>query len=160
MRRGKKEQPGDAGRTLRDLDLEFQLRLGTRRTPFLQQLCEDTRFLEEKALMDYSLLVGLRHLPEGAPSVPPQEDGGWDAGIEAQCSGHRQVVYLGLIDFLQRWNGRKQLENQIKSLLYSSVRRLSPLGLGSTDPPQEISAVPPDAYGARFRTFIEKAFAE
>jgi hypothetical protein len=52
------------------------------------------------------------------------------------------------------------LEHQIKSLLYSSVRRLSPLGLGSTDPPQEISAVPPDAYGARFRTFIEKAFAE
>ncbi|KNC47995.1 serine/threonine protein kinase [Thecamonas trahens ATCC 50062] len=51
-----------------------------------------------------------------------------------------EVYFLGIIDFLQKYNAKKKLENRYKSLRFDK---------------DTISAVPPDQYARRFFEFIE-----
>jgi 1-phosphatidylinositol-4-phosphate 5-kinase len=55
------------------------------------------------------------------------------------------VLYLGIIDILQEYNVKKQIEHCVKSLKYD---------------PLSISAVEPSLYAKRFISFLEKVFPE
>ncbi|XAR55221.1 1-phosphatidylinositol-4-phosphate 5-kinase [Bertholletia excelsa] len=55
------------------------------------------------------------------------------------------VLYLGIIDILQKYNLRKKLEHAYKSLQYD---------------PMSISAVEPKLYSRRFINFLEKVFPQ
>jgi hypothetical protein len=54
--------------------------------------------------------------------------------------GTREIYFFGIIDLLQKWNSKKQLENLFK---------------GIVDDKKKISAVNPSLYGKRFYEFIE-----
>jgi hypothetical protein len=54
--------------------------------------------------------------------------------------GTREIYFFGIIDLLQKWNSKKQLENLFK---------------GIVDDKKKISAVNPTLYGKRFYEFIE-----
>lgn len=54
-----------------------------------------------------------------------------------------QTYHLGIIDYLQQWNLQKKGERLCKSLLHRNVYN-------------SVSAVPPDAYQARFYKFLER----
>lgn len=56
--------------------------------------------------------------------------------------GMRDVYFIGIIDILQKWNNKKQLENIVKGMKYDKTK---------------ISSVNPRSYAARFCDFIEKS---
>ena len=55
----------------------------------------------------------------------------------------KRVYHIAIIDYLQEWNLSKKLERFSKTIL-----------LGKDGP--TLSAIEPDAYAARFRSFVEK----
>ncbi len=56
--------------------------------------------------------------------------------------GNREIYFIGIIDLLQQWNNKKQLENIFKGL---------------TNDKKKISAVSPKLYAHRFIQFLEEA---
>jgi 1-phosphatidylinositol-4-phosphate 5-kinase len=97
------------------------------------QLVVDSTFLcDEFGTMDYSLLVGI-HKETLSLNVPEIE-----SSLSA-CAAHVPVLYFfGIIDFLQTWTLRKQLEMWFKVYIW----RQNPDG---------ISAIPPRKYRERFQ---------
>ncbi|XP_049850670.1 uncharacterized protein LOC126323721 [Schistocerca gregaria] len=146
-------KPGDI---LKDLDIrrKFYFEEGMRKT-FLKQLQLDATFLAEHNVMDYSLLVGIyydstgkesafkshkgrfRNRDEGFRSKFQEEYGGIP-GVNPE-TGEKEIYYCGIIDILQRYNGRKKLEHFFKSIPYN---------------PDTISIVEPVYYAKRFLNFI------
>jgi len=63
-------------------------------------------------------------------------------GVTADGTPSNVMYYMGIIDILQRYNAKKKLETQVKSI--------------STDP-ESISSVKPSKYAKRFSKFIADA---
>merc|ERR1712083_1281836 len=88
------------------------------RAEVLGALRRDTEFLAEHNLMDYSLLVGVKRGPRGSfdhepvgafrPLVVP--DGNMD-----------KALYIGIIDFLQRWDAAKVVAHYVKCLEHNKA---------------------------------------
>eukprot|EP01062_Namystynia_karyoxenos_P027665 TRINITY_DN21176_c0_g1_i1.p1 TRINITY_DN21176_c0_g1~~TRINITY_DN21176_c0_g1_i1.p1 ORF type:complete len:536 (+),score=103.43 TRINITY_DN21176_c0_g1_i1:86-1693(+) len=89
------------------------------------QLERDCAFLQQRDLMDYSLLVGLC---ENSTAMAA----GW------QGAGERRYI-LGLIDYLQRYNRQKRFAHAAKSL---------------TADASTLSTVPPSDYADRMLKFV------
>ncbi|CAM9168712.1 unnamed protein product [Chrysoparadoxa australica] len=138
---------------LKDLDLHEapgKINLGRReKTRLLRALEEDARLLSGLGLMDYSLLAGLQQPQRGGFSrfirsalrAKDRDKGrnGWRWGY---YRGKRQgeVWHMGVIDVLQAYNLKKELETLAKGVIHDK---------------HSISAVPPPEYADRFLGFID-----
>ena len=141
---GRWTEPGE-GKILKDTNLNQSFLLGPgRRRIMLGQIARDVQFLQKCAIMDYSFLVGIHNVGYGVRKVRNlvyhderclQADEG---GMIAEAGG--EVYYFGIIDILQRYNGRKRAEYYLKGVQHDR---------------QGISAVPPAQYAVRFFAFIE-----
>lgn len=92
-----------------------------------------------KSKMDSSLSrskAGMTNL-----SVFQQDDGGINAIDEIEEVEREEIYFVGVIDILQKWNLRKQLER---------------IGKGIREDRDGLSAAPPAFYASRFREFLEK----
>jgi len=135
---------------LKDLDFKRQMCLGTKvRDTFLEQITKDCQFLESCQIMDYSLLVLVhkkdpskrQHIPLKSTSIFKAYEGGIQALDENGKPTLNEIYYVGIIDILQPYNIRKQLENVFKSLFVADGT---------------MSCVPPDQYSRRFRQYVSK----
>lgn len=146
-------------KTLKDLDLRRQLRVGALRKELLDQLTADARYLARLGIMDYSLVVGIHDCDDrtealcsahfGLGDEPPQSAGFEPHGRLHMLYGHsepskaaaasssRAVYVFGVVDILQEWNRSKETEAFVKSVVLGN----DPIG---------ISAVKPNAYARRF----------
>jgi hypothetical protein len=150
----------------KDLDFHRVLHLPQRMALALQQqLSIDSEFLERHNIMDYSLLLGICPLPADAASAPEaarhdvtaadmaalvtemNDDSGraqrslfelYRGGTRSVAS-HREAYYCGIIDILQVYSLKKQLEHQYKATRYDA---------------SGVSVTRPHVYAARFRTFL------
>eukprot|EP00298_Acanthocystis_sp_HF-20_P011673 c19513_g2_i2.p1 GENE.c19513_g2_i2~~c19513_g2_i2.p1 ORF type:complete len:496 (+),score=159.94 c19513_g2_i2:40-1488(+) len=160
------EGRGKASVTLKDLDfLEMgkKIVLGTQKKQrLMRQLALDCNFLQNSKLMDYSLLVGVKHLtPELAKARYEQETQfsdrtaasrsmspppsfclySFDGALDATNEEDKPIlVYCGIIDILQEYSMKKQIENLFKGARFDK---------------RTISAVAPDQYAQRFSDYMK-----
>lgn len=139
------------GSILKDLDIKRKFYMKSDiKQKFLEQLEKDAQFLAQHNIMDYSLLVGISYNKDGSNleikktrddnsviSIFQEADGGI-LGYNHQ-EKREEVIFCGIIDILQQYNGRKKLEHLFKSMAYNSDR---------------ISIVQPSYYAKRFVQFI------
>jgi 1-phosphatidylinositol-4-phosphate 5-kinase len=122
---------------LKDLDLmknKFHLKFEKKnQLQFLLQINEDTKFLTELDLMDYSLLVGVLKC-----GTPKKVIGNGRFGF-IKSLVHDEYYYIGIIDFLQVWNLKKKLELKVKSITTEKFT---------------LSVLPPKEYSLRFNDFM------
>ncbi|KDO32936.1 hypothetical protein SPRG_02629 [Saprolegnia parasitica CBS 223.65] len=159
---------------LKDMDLTTKVRLGHGHgAAVLQQLKQDSDFLCEKGIMDYSLLLGVIEvrfqvnvqsiLRDEIDTLPlPSLD--VLSAVSTMRTSQRAVAkqsiaclrsadvvvgpgfyYIGLIDILQTWTLEKRFERWFKTL----ILRKDPDGL---------SALPPKAYRDRFHKRLDEIF--
>jgi len=147
----KAERAKGANAILKDQDmLQRGIFLGPQKRKLLfDQLFSDCMFLQERGIMDYSFFIGIHVLNNN--SSPPS--GSSDRSIfrsENYCGWfsttkdnlpRNEVYYFGIIDMLQPYNLRKQIENSVKSLFEN---------------PDEISCVEPVKYSFRFQSYLKK----
>jgi Phosphatidylinositol-4-phosphate 5-Kinase len=134
---------------------------------FLQQLRRDVTFLTSCSVMDYSLLIGIessdmdrkkierkqlrnifwkrrrRHEEEMEENIHYSNS----RPLSIQCGtrkGRPVKYYFGVIDFLQPFNYKKEIEYRYKGLIYER---------------NTYSCIPPDLYAQRFLDFIDKYVA-
>lgn len=126
----------DSDRTVARKDLDFiakkrRIVLGEeRRERLLQVLENDCQFFESHNVIDYSLLVGL-HINTDE-QINDEEGGILDE--------HNSTLYfIGIIDVLTQYSGKKKLEHWFKSALHTSAA---------------VSCCPPKQYARRFLDFI------
>lgn len=139
------------GSILKDLDIKRKLYMRSDlKEKFLEQLEKDAQFLAQHNIMDYSLLVGIAYNNDGSDleikntrddvsyrSIFQEDDGGMLAYNHQEK--REEIIFCGIIDILQQYNGRKKLEHLFKSMAYNSER---------------ISIVQPSYYAKRFVQFI------
>lgn len=83
--------------------------------------------------------LDLDHIPqEKTVSVFQRDEGGWGSLYSIE-EGSREIYYLGIIDILTPYNGKKKLEHAYKSIKYDK---------------NSISAVSPEQYAKRFVKFM------
>jgi len=148
---------------MKDNNFHHELLIGyAARAVFLQQLEQDIRWMENRNICDYSLLVGI-HFRSGGDTL---SDSHWEStptldefiaglgedssAVESQnlfkrfqngiLSSDRSAVYfIGIIDVLTEYNLKKRGEHFAKSLLHGSSL---------------ISAVPPAKYRRRYQKYV------
>ncbi|DBA04121.1 TPA: hypothetical protein N0F65_004229 [Lagenidium giganteum] len=100
------------------------------------QLCDDIVFLASRGIIDYSILLGVRYLNNGErlPSIAAQSQGIYSHDLD-------KIYYIGIVDMLQRYNWRWTVQRWF-------------LGLLLCKDTHDVSAVPPDLYGARLTDFV------
>lgn len=138
------------GSILKDLDIKRKLYLPPNiKKEFIEQLERDSKFLASHNVMDYSLLLGISYNEDDSDilvsknkkddfySAFHESDGG-TIGYNHELQ-RQEIYFFGIIDILQRYNGRKKLEHLFKSMAYSSYR---------------ISIVQPSYYAKRFLKFL------
>lgn len=127
---------------------------------FLAQVIEsDTTFLKSINVMDYSLLIGIFKI-QGDPNAvieamkrPEDDKDSYPNGVKKAIhnrfrggviSSDKTAIYMfSIIDIYTFYSGKKKTENFFKTIVYGSG----------------ISAVDPELYAARFRSFITSQFA-
>mmetsp|Transcript_90810 Transcript_90810/g.143480 ORF Transcript_90810/g.143480 Transcript_90810/m.143480 type:complete len:361 (-) Transcript_90810:100-1182(-) len=109
----------------------------SQREEVVRKIRRDTSWLARHALMDYSLMVGVKILPAG--STPAASFG--QTPLARRCSdGSMLVLSIGIIDFLQQWNMKKICARAIKCLECNKA------------------TIPPAAYARRFNDHFEDRF--
>eukprot|EP00927_Polykrikos_kofoidii_P051279 TRINITY_DN45070_c0_g1_i1.p1 TRINITY_DN45070_c0_g1~~TRINITY_DN45070_c0_g1_i1.p1 ORF type:complete len:1496 (-),score=209.50 TRINITY_DN45070_c0_g1_i1:172-4659(-) len=135
------------------------------RGELLNTLKHDVRFLRDRHIMDYSVLLGVHYCDTKAPSdtaaifgvaSPPATLGqhvsqfGILYGFEPSftCTlvrdqASRRVLYMiGIIDILQKYTWRKRLARAVKLALFGWIRDI------------EFDTEPPYTYSRRFKTYF------
>lgn len=124
----------------------------------LAQLRSDVALLQRCSVIDYSLLVGVATSPGGesrrAWSARRRAAGrsllgvrhhrvhaGRLAVLPGERRGQPATFYFGLIDFLQPFDYKKDVEYRLKGLVYKK---------------DAYSCVPPSVYARRFLDFVDK----
>eukprot|EP00298_Acanthocystis_sp_HF-20_P011672 c19513_g1_i3.p1 GENE.c19513_g1_i3~~c19513_g1_i3.p1 ORF type:complete len:497 (+),score=100.80 c19513_g1_i3:221-1492(+) len=152
--------------TLKDLDfLEMgkKIVIGTQKKQrLMRQLALDCNFLQNSKLMDYSLLVGIKPLSPELAKIRSEQEAefsnktaaaralspppsyclfSFDGALEAKNEEDQPIlVYCGIIDILQEYSMKKQMENLFKGARYDK---------------RTISAVAPDQYALRFSDYMK-----
>lgn len=104
-----------------------------------EQLCDDIVFLASRGIIDYSLLIGVRHMTPTAEALPPLPHGDHsETGVSSDDK--ENVYYLGIIDMLQRHNWRWTVQRWVLGMLCKDT--------------QDVSAVPPELYASRLEEFV------
>lgn len=158
------EEEKKYGGILKDLDFASFILSQSSLHSLAEQLQKDTQFLQDHSIMDYSLLVGV--VPVSSAEIREEElmnrdlqesadtpDGtnqlarstfhsslrrGFPATYE-DGSRYPEDYFLGIIDILQPYNVRKQVETALKRI---------------QDHKENISCVDPSTYAQRFLQFI------
>ena len=150
-------------KVLKDIDLKkgprhfFRLS-PSRRALLVHAIEDDSKFLEQHCIMDYSMLIGVKRkmmseedelnsrIESNIISYSPFrcDDGGF--ATTGPTDPDTEVLFLGIIDILQPFNMRKKVERTFKQVI-----------LGTK---QEISAEDPVYYGQRFRRFLRSVIVE
>merc|ERR1712187_482749 len=106
--------------------------------------------LSEQNLLDYSLLLGIHRLPETLSADKHKSEihrlqaaGGPGAYVSLD---RQKVYFFGIIDVLERYNLRWKMQNLVLRSVYCCACKEGADG---------ISAMPPQDYGDRFRTFMD-----
>lgn len=108
------------------------------RTKFLEALDRDTAWLASQKLMDYSLLVAIKEGPQGSFSGDASE--GHRPMLRQLTDGRETVLYVAIIDILQKWTTGKQIARCIKAM------------------EDDKATIPPDFYASRFSsTFAQRS---
>ena len=133
----------------------------------LQQLRNDVNFLTSCSVMDYSLLIGIEQKLRNDNVVNDDKrqrrnsfwQWNWNSGsnreltvntgtspLSFNCGAQnidqsQEKYHIGVIDFLQPYNYKKEIEYRWKSLIH---------------PKNAYSCIPPDLYAQRFLDFIDK----
>lgn len=137
--------------TLKDLDLESPIFFRPDVTErLLKQLDRDADFLERTSIMDYSLLLGMSEMLEEDDAWykeqygENEESAPYYIGAQVDAAGVRTCyrICLGVIDTLQGYTLRKQLEHTLKTVQYCS--------------PTSMSVAPPPVYRRRFVDFCRE----
>jgi 1-phosphatidylinositol-4-phosphate 5-kinase len=156
--------PIDKSIALKDLDFKddkMSIRMMAEdKQIFLRQIEIDCKFFESANIIDYSILLGVHHIPKneqiklhnneilGTPSFKTLDDTNalkankpfferFKGGILS--SDKNKIYLLGVIDILTEYGAKKKLEYGVKRTLF---------GAG-------ISCVPPSEYADRFKNFIK-----
>eukprot|EP01119_Soliformovum_irregulare_P025449 TRINITY_DN9430_c0_g1_i1.p1 TRINITY_DN9430_c0_g1~~TRINITY_DN9430_c0_g1_i1.p1 ORF type:complete len:356 (+),score=81.30 TRINITY_DN9430_c0_g1_i1:64-1068(+) len=103
-----------------------------------QVLAQDCHWLCDHARMDYSFLVGVEEVQSDVMNIKKGHTE-FDGGIASEDG--KFIYYLGIIDFLQKYNTKKKLAGAFKSLRHKK---------------EELSTVEPAFYSNRFQKFLEK----
>ena len=151
-------------KVLKDIDLKKGPRHAFRLSPSRRALLvhaieDDSKFLEQHHIMDYSMLIGVKRRglseEEELRSTIAQDDvvsytpfrcdeGGFATADLADRQA--EILFLGIIDILQPYNTRKKVERTFKQVF--------------TGGKQEISSEDPVYYGQRFRRFLRSVIVE
>jgi hypothetical protein len=125
--------------TFKDLDWvhqESSLVLShMQRGQLLESVASDLNFLAKHGLMDYSLLVGVHDIKEGASEQ-------YEAMNVVTVRDHTRHCYLGIIDVLTPYMFRKRLETFF---------------LGTIVCGRDISCQHPQVYAKRFKNYVDTA---
>eukprot|EP01121_Diplochlamys_sp_Union-15-3_P016272 TRINITY_DN5508_c0_g1_i1.p1 TRINITY_DN5508_c0_g1~~TRINITY_DN5508_c0_g1_i1.p1 ORF type:complete len:308 (-),score=52.51 TRINITY_DN5508_c0_g1_i1:26-949(-) len=143
--------------TLKDLDIQRKLWIPPSLIDTLKdQIVKDANFLAERRVMDYSLLVGIHYeteenqydLQKRKQKTKKTETKSPTNVFQTYYGGmvtynpekkRKEVYFFGIIDILQKYGKRKQLESFVKSLAVKV---------------EELSAVEPSFYAERFQKFL------
>jgi len=91
---------------------------------FKDVLERDVAFLKRCGLMDYSLLLGIKNIPESAAHKMGWlfKESSYNSGLVnlpmpfvTKVDDHYQITYLSIIDFLSSWNWKKKVAKCIKT---------------------------------------------
>ena len=149
---------------LKDIDLKKGPRHAFRLSPSRRALLvhaieDDSKFLEQHHIMDYSMLIGVKRrglseeeelrntiAQDNVISYTPFrcDEGGFATADLADRQA--EILFLGIIDILQPFNTRKKVERTFKQVF--------------TGGRQEISSEDPVYYGQRFRRFLRSVIVE
>lgn len=99
------------------------------------RLRRDVQWLQEKGLMDYSLIVAVK---EATPDRAAETRSDLMPMKCRDSSGGECLLYMAIIDFLQMWNFSKTIARGVKVL------------------EQNKATIPPKAYGNRFVKHFEE----
>jgi len=128
---------------LKDLDLKRKFLLNHNdRTALMEQLTKDCQFLEKQNIMDYSLLICV-HNKRLVVNENYDDFHAFSRRKHGLESPENEVIFMGIIDVLQPYNWRKQLETNLKSFF---------------DDPEKISCVDPQKYSKRFQNYLNELF--
>lgn len=108
----------------------------------MSRVTRDCEFLTKWMLMDYSLVVAIDFQPVGSP-VLAEVNGSCDLGRQpliCQHGGEAQLLYVGIIDFLQDWTCGKKCAQCIKFMEFNK------------------STIPPPDYARRFVKYFDDKF--
>jgi tetratricopeptide (TPR) repeat protein len=107
----------------------------------------DCRFLQDNDIMDYSLLLGVHE-----SSNTSSTSSGWYGEFHNIVSSRdgSQIYIFGIVDILQRFNSRKQLEKVVKSGMLKMRGRLVNTSIKNN----KISVTQPKKYARRFEQFL------
>ncbi|KAG2388304.1 hypothetical protein C9374_000468 [Naegleria lovaniensis] len=138
-----------------DIKLNLDLKLN-----FFRRLESDVRFLQENDIMDYSLLLGVHNHSQRTEEeskiisrlrLPQPTDtsfSGWQRNTCASSDG-KEVYFFGIIDILQKFNNRKQVEKMMKNGVQSLKAKIR----NATK--ERVSVEKPFKYGQRFENFLK-----
>lgn len=130
--------------TMLDNDLARKLKLPPRDAARLAAQCtSDAQLLRALNIMDYSLLLGVRLVAPNERAVPAAAR--HDGPFVWTSEDGRAIYYLTIIDLLQSWDLRKQLERLLKLGLYCRC--------GSAE---GMSVVEPAQYAHRFIQMVDR----
>jgi len=107
----------------------------------------DIQFYKGLCLMDYSLLFIIIDYPNNMDpdyhSIVGLLDDPKYKGHVYKSDNNNYIYIIGIIDYLQKYNFRKRLENCVKGIYFGKEKNM-------------ISAVDPEFYGERFQDFMTK----
>ena len=158
QRKTKDVQKWRRDQVLKDLDYQWLTKVERKLINFKEEditeiksnLVNDIKFYKRLRLMDYSLLFIIIDFPN---KIDPDYNQIVGLLEDPKYRGHvyrsqnEEFIYIiGIIDYLQKYNFKKKIENCFKSLLYGKEKNM-------------ISSVEPEYYGDRFHDFmVEKVF--
>ena len=106
---------GAKKRTMKDNDLREKMYLQRReRIALIEQIENDSKFLCDRNIMDYSLLLGIE---KGVNHQVFEEVENNTQVLHARFANSASVYYVGIIDILQKWNWSKRAERLVKALM-------------------------------------------
>lgn len=119
------------------------------KTWLCKTLADDAEFLKNQNLLDYSLLVGIHRLPlDLAPWEHEARLGELKAAGGYVSVDRQKVYFFGIIDVLERYTLRWQIQNAVLSFGYQAACK--------GERADGISALRPALYADRFFTFMQQ----
>lgn len=121
------------------------------RKRILDKIEKDVEFLNSNDLMDYSLLLGVEQVNDNQTNLGINEQQDFQSMIEnADALGKHSVrsidgkfiYHVAIIDYLQIFNTKKNLEIFFKKLIGAKA--------------SELSSINPDKYATRFLKFMNQ----